>query len=117
MGGDPAGEKFNKKNRKKRLVRHYSVLRKFNEMRWTRNTPWKSCTGRILSVLLNCDKKDIPSITDASVIIVMDRSKADRYMNGLMLKTGNTGIRIQDLVTASYFRKKMNTIMAVMPEK
>lgn len=26
---------------------HYSVLRKFNEMRWTRNTPWKSCTGRI----------------------------------------------------------------------
>lgn len=59
-----------------------------------------------LSVLLECDKKDVPSITDTSVILVMDRSRADRYMNGLILKTGNTYIRIQDLVTASYFSEK-----------
>ena len=65
-----------------------------------------SMREEFLSVLLECDKKDIPSITDASVIIVMDRSKADRYMNGLMLKTGNTVIRIQDLVTASYFSEE-----------
>lgn len=56
-----------------------------------------------LSALLECDKKDIPSVTDASVIIVMDRQRANRCMDGLVLQTGNLKIRIQDLVTASYF--------------
>lgn len=98
-----------------------SSIRKIGRKGWSGIIPYYGnstrCDGRgirrgnrvreeFLSVLLNCDKKDIPSITDASVIIVMDRSKADRYMNGLMLKTGNTGIRIQDLVTASYFSEE-----------
>lgn len=56
-----------------------------------------------LSALLECDKKDVPSVTDASVIIVMDRQRANRCMDGLVLQTGNLKIRIQDLVTASYF--------------
>ena len=42
-------------------------------------------------------------MTDASVIIVMDRQRANRCMDGLVLQTGKLKIRIQDLVTASYF--------------
>ena len=56
-----------------------------------------------LATLLECDKKDIPSVTDASVIIVMDRQRANRCMDGLVLQAGNLKIRLQDLVTASYF--------------
>lgn len=59
-----------------------------------------------LSTLLECDKKDIPSVTDASVIIVMDHSSANRCMNGLVLKAEDVSIRIQDLVTASYFTEE-----------
>ena len=85
---------------------------------WARITPYygqsKSYDGRgirrgnrvreeFLSALLECDKKDIPSVTDASVIIVMDRQRANRCMDGLVLQAGNLKIRLQDLVTASYF--------------
>ena len=85
---------------------------------WARITPYygqsKRYDGRgirsgnrvreeFLSALLECDKKDVPSVTDASVIIVMDRQRANRCMDGLVLQTGNLKIRIQDLVTASYF--------------
>lgn len=85
---------------------------------WARITPYygqsKSYDGRgirrgnrvreeFLSALLECDKKDIPSVTDASVIIVMDRQRANRCMDGLVLQAENLKIRLQDLVTASYF--------------
>ena len=85
---------------------------------WARITPYYGQSDRydgrgirsgsrvreeFLSALLECDKKDVPSVTDASVIIVMDRQRANRCMDGLVLQTGNLKIRIQDLVTASYF--------------
>ena len=43
----------------------------------------------LLATLLECDKKDIPSVTDASVIIVMGRQRANRCMDGLVLQAGN----------------------------
>lgn len=56
-----------------------------------------------LSEVLECDKMDIPSITDSSVIFVMDRHRAERFLNGIEIKYGGIQIRILDLVTASYF--------------
>ena len=56
-----------------------------------------------LSEVLECEEKDIPGITDTSVIFVMDRYRADRYMNGLTIRYGDNEIGILDLVTASYF--------------
>lgn len=58
---------------------------------------------KFLAEVLKCDIKDIPGITDTSVILVMDRHKADRYMSGLEIECGNMIIPIRDLVTASYF--------------
>lgn len=58
---------------------------------------------KFLSEILNCEEKDIPEITDTSVIIVMERYRADRYMNGLTVRYGDSEISILDLVTASYF--------------
>lgn len=96
---------------------------KIGRKSWARITPYygqsKRYDGRgirgrngvrekFLSELLECDKKDVPSITNTSVIIVMDRQRANRCMNGLLFKMGNTEIRIQDLVTASYFTTEEN---------
>lgn len=58
---------------------------------------------RFLSEILNCEEKDIPGITDTSMIFVMDRHRADRYMNSLTIKYGDNEISILELVTASYF--------------
>lgn len=58
---------------------------------------------RFLSEILNCEEKDIPGITDTSVIFVMDRYRADRYMKGLTVRYGDSEISILDLITASYF--------------
>ena len=61
-----------------------------------------------LSVLLECDKKDIPSVMNTSVIIVMERSRANRCMDGLALKVGDLKINMKELVTASYFTTEEN---------
>ncbi|WP_276949491.1 DrmE family protein [Enterocloster lavalensis] len=58
---------------------------------------------KFLSEILNCEEKDIPGITDTSVIFVMDRYRANRYMNGLTIGYGDSEISILDLVTVSYF--------------
>lgn len=58
---------------------------------------------KFLSEILDREEKDIPGITDTSIIFVMDRHRADRYMNGLTIGHGDSEISIRDLVTASYF--------------
>ncbi len=95
--------------------------RRIGRRSWARITPYygqserydgrgirsgKRIREEFLATLLECEKKDIPSVTDTSVIIVMDRPSANRCMDGLVLKTEDVSIRIQDLVTASYFTEE-----------
>ena len=99
-------------------IRYGGGTARIGRKSWARITPYYGQSERydgrgirsgnrvreeFLSALLECDKKDVPSVTDASVIIVMDRQRANRCMDGLVLQTGKLKIRIQDLVTASYF--------------
>lgn len=103
---------------KRVIIRCESGTKRIGRKSWARITPYYGQSDRydgrgirsgnrvreeFLSAMLECDKKDIPSVTDASVIIVMSRQRANRCMDGLVLQTGNLKIRIQDLVTASYF--------------
>lgn len=99
-------------------IRYGGGTARIGRKSWARITPYYGQSERydgrgirrgnrvreeFLATLLECDKKDIPSVTDASVIIVMDRQRANRCMDGLVLQAGNLKIRLQDLVTASYF--------------
>lgn len=100
------------------IIRCEGGTRRIGRKSWARITPYYGQSDRydgrgirrgnrdreeFLATLLECDKKDIPSVTDASVIIVMDRQRANRCMDGLVLQAKNLKIRLQDLVTASYF--------------
>ena len=46
-----------------------------------------------LAEILECDRKDIPGITDVSIIIVMDRHRAGRYMKGLEICSGSKKLK------------------------
>lgn len=57
-----------------------------------------------ISSTFDIPEKDIPSITNVSSIIVMNRDLADRIFNGLKIKyNGNCYIKLLDFVIASYF--------------
>lgn len=86
---------------------------------WSRITPYygestkmdgrgirvkKSKRKQFLSVILDTPEAQIPSITDASTIIVMSRERANYLVNNLTIKYGTSEtISLLELATASYF--------------
>ncbi len=98
-----------------------SSIKKIGRKSWAAIMPYQGSSNRydgrgirsgngareeFLAEILECDRKDIPGITDASIIIVMDRHRAGRYMKGLEICSGSKKIKILDLVTASYFTEE-----------
>lgn len=53
--------------------------------------------------ILGYEAKDVPGITETSVVAVMEKSRADLLMAGLSIRFGMHDIRLAELVTASYF--------------
>ena len=98
-----------------------SNIKKLGRKNWASIIPYQGSSNRydgrgirsgngmreeFLAEILECDRKDIPGIMDASVIIVMDRHRAGRYMKDLTICCGSKKIPILDLVTASYFTEE-----------
>ena len=78
-----------------------SNIKKVGRKNWASIIPYQGSSNRydgrgirsgngmreeFLAEILECDRKDIPGIMDASVIIVMDRHRAGRYMKDLTIR-------------------------------
>ena len=64
----------------------------------------KSKRKQFLSVILDTPEAQIPSITDASTVIVMSRERANYLVNNLTIRYGKgETISLLELATASYF--------------
>lgn len=64
----------------------------------------KSKRKEFLSKILDLPQSQIPSITDASTVVVMSRERANYLINNLVIKYGATdAISLLELATASYF--------------
>lgn len=64
----------------------------------------KSKRKEFLSAVLDIPQTQIPSITDASTVVVMSRERANYLVNNLTIKHGETEtISLLELATASYF--------------
>ncbi len=64
----------------------------------------KSKRKEFLSIILDIPQNQIPSITDASAVVVMSRDRANYLINNLVIKYGATNsISLLELATASYF--------------
>lgn len=57
----------------------------------------------VLAQLLEVDEENIPSISDKSVILVMDRNRADYLLNNIQIVYKKQKIKLLDLVTAAYY--------------
>lgn len=53
--------------------------------------------------VLGYKKENVPSVTDASSVIVMPRDKADMLVKGISLQFDEKNIMLLELVTASYY--------------
>lgn len=89
------------------------------QLEWSKITPYygnstkmdgrglrsnKSKRKQFLSAILDTPEAQIPSIADASTVIVMSRERANYLVNNLTIKYGTSEtISLLELVTASYF--------------
>lgn len=53
--------------------------------------------------VLDYDVSEIPSVTDTSTVLMMQKENADRIVKGLTISFGDKTIRLLDIITASYY--------------
>lgn len=72
---------------------------------------------KFLSELLGCAENEIPQITDASVIFVMEKTMAEYYMENIYIRYGKSEIGLAELATASWFTEDREYPLGVNSEK
>lgn len=72
---------------------------------------------KFLAELLDCNQNEIPRITDASVIFVMDKPMAEYYMENICIRYGKLEIKLAELATAAWFTKEKEYPLSANAEK
>lgn len=72
---------------------------------------------KFLAELLGCEQNEIPRITDASVIFVMDRPMAEYYMENIYIRYEKSEVGLSELATASWFTEENEYPLGANAEK
>lgn len=72
---------------------------------------------KFLAGLLECNQNEIPRITDASVIFVMDKPMAEYYMENIWIRYGKSEIKLAELATAAWFTEEKEYPLGANAEK
>lgn len=99
---------------------------------WSKITPYYGestrCDGRglrgktrnrekFLAELLECNQYEIPRITAASVIFVMDKPMAEYYMGNIWIRYRRSEIKLSELATAAWFTEEKEYPLGANAEK